>query len=39
LALELVSRLYLLENGQIQLEGSSEEIATHPHVKKAYLGL
>ncbi len=39
LALELVSRLYLLENGQVRLEGSAEEIATHPHVKKVYLGI
>jgi len=39
LALEIVSRVYLLENGQIQLEGSSDEIANHPHVKEAYLGI
>ena len=39
LALEVVSRVYLLENGQIQLEGSSDEIGEHPHIKEAYLGI
>lgn len=39
LALDVVSRVYLLENGQIQIEGSSEEIGSHPHIKKAYLGI
>ena len=39
LALDVVSRVYLLESGQIQMEGSSEEIGSHPHVKRAYLGI
>lgn len=39
LALDVVSRLYLLENGQVQIEGSSEEVGSHPHIKKAYLGI
>jgi branched-chain amino acid transport system ATP-binding protein len=39
LALDVVSRVYLLENGQVQIEGSSEEVGSHPHIKKAYLGI
>jgi branched-chain amino acid transport system ATP-binding protein len=39
LALDVVSRVYLLENGQIEIEGSSEEVGSHPHIKKAYLGI
>jgi branched-chain amino acid transport system ATP-binding protein len=38
-ALELASRAYVLENGRIVMEGSSEELANSEHVKKHYLGL
>lgn len=38
LALQFAQRGYVLENGSIVLEGSSEELATNPDVKKAYLG-
>jgi branched-chain amino acid transport system ATP-binding protein len=39
LALELADRGYVLENGQIQLAGSSRELAHNPDVRKAYLGV
>ena len=39
LALKISSRGYVIENGRIVLEGSSEELLNNPHVKKAYLGL
>lgn len=38
MALNLSKRSYVLENGKIVLEGSSEELLKNPHVKKAYLG-
>ncbi len=38
LALEFAQRGYVLENGNIVLEGSSEELAGNPDVKRAYLG-
>lgn len=38
-ALELASRAYVLENGRIVMEGSSEELAKSEHIKKHYLGL
>ena len=38
-ALELADRAYVLENGRIVLEGSSETLLRHDHIKKAYLGL
>lgn len=38
LALKFAQRGYVLENGSIVLAGSSEELATNPDVKKAYLG-
>ncbi|NLB87658.1 MAG: ABC transporter ATP-binding protein, partial [Syntrophomonadaceae bacterium] len=38
-ALQLSQRAYVLENGMISLEGSSEEVLNNPEVKKAYLGL
>lgn len=38
-ALKLSQRAYVLENGMIALEGSSDEIINNPQVKKAYLGL
>jgi len=38
MALKLASRGYVLETGNIVLEGTSEELAANPEVKKAYLG-
>ncbi|MFQ6014619.1 MAG: ABC transporter ATP-binding protein [Anaerolineae bacterium] len=38
MALEFAQRGYVLENGNIVLEGSSEELAGNPEVRKAYLG-
>ena len=39
LALELASRGYVLENGRIELAGTSEELAGNPDVQRAYLGV
>jgi len=38
MALNFASRGYVLETGSIVLEGTSEELADNPDVKKAYLG-
>ncbi|MBL7184458.1 MAG: ABC transporter ATP-binding protein [Anaerolineae bacterium] len=38
MALKLASRGYVLETGNIVLEGASAELAANPEVKKAYLG-
>ena len=38
-AFDLASTGYVLENGQVVLSGSTAELKTNPHVKKAYLGL
>lgn len=38
MALEFAQRGYVLENGNIVLEGSSTELAGNPNVRKAYLG-
>ncbi len=38
LALRFARRGYVLENGNLVLEGSSEELLNNPDVKKAYLG-
>jgi branched-chain amino acid transport system ATP-binding protein len=38
LALKFAHRGYLLQNGSIVLEGSSEELQNNPEVKKVYLG-
>jgi branched-chain amino acid transport system ATP-binding protein len=37
--LDCVQRGYVIENGKIVIEGSSEELKNNPHVKKTYLGL
>lgn len=39
LALELASRGYVLEDGHIELEGTTEELAGNPDVQRAYLGV
>jgi branched-chain amino acid transport system ATP-binding protein len=38
LALRFAQRGYVLENGNIVLQGSSEKLLANPEVKKAYLG-
>jgi branched-chain amino acid transport system ATP-binding protein len=38
MALQFASRGYVLENGNLALAGSSEELLGNPEVKKAYLG-
>lgn len=38
MALKLASRGYVLETGNIVLQGSSADLAANPEVKKAYLG-
>jgi branched-chain amino acid transport system ATP-binding protein len=38
LALRLADRAYLFEAGEIVLEGTGEELQTHPEVVRAYLG-
>ena len=38
-SLKLADRAYVLENGQIRLEGSGAELMGDPKVREAYLGL
>jgi len=38
-ASEFSDRLYLLENGEISLRGSKDEVLSNDHVRKAYLGI
>ncbi len=38
LALQFAQRGYVLENGNLLLEGPSQELLENPEVKKAYLG-
>lgn len=37
-ALKVADRGYVLENGRVVLEGDSQILRNHKHVKKAYLG-
>jgi branched-chain amino acid transport system ATP-binding protein len=39
LALSLADRGYVLEYGRIRLEGTSEDLARNPEVRRAYLGV
>lgn len=39
LALALANRAYVLEDGRIQLEGTSAELSDNPDVRRAYLGI
>jgi branched-chain amino acid transport system ATP-binding protein len=39
LALDLASRGYVLENGRIELAGTSEALAGNPDVQRSYLGV
>jgi branched-chain amino acid transport system ATP-binding protein len=38
MALEISSYGYILENGEIKLQGPAEVLATDPQVREAYLG-
>jgi branched-chain amino acid transport system ATP-binding protein len=38
MALKFASRGYVLENGNLVLEGKSADLLNNPEVKKAYLG-
>lgn len=38
-ALDLASRVYVLENGRVAMQGTSDELRTSEHIKKHYLGL
>jgi branched-chain amino acid transport system ATP-binding protein len=38
MALKFAQRAYVLESGNLVLEGNSQELLTNPEVKKAYLG-
>jgi branched-chain amino acid transport system ATP-binding protein len=38
MALQFAQRGYVLESGNLVLEGDSAELLTNPEVKKAYLG-
>ena len=37
-ALEMCDRSYLLESGEVVLQGTGKELLGNPHVKRAYLG-
>lgn len=39
LSLSLSNRGYVLENGQIAMEGRGEELLQNPHIRKVYLGI
>jgi branched-chain amino acid transport system ATP-binding protein len=38
IALSVAHRAYVLETGNIALEGSAAELSEHPEVQRAYLG-
>ena len=38
-SLKISSRGYVLENGQVALSGSGDELLENPHIRKTYLGL
>ena len=37
-ALKVADRGYVIENGRITIQGSSQQLLNDPEVKKAYLG-
>ena len=39
MSLSLSSRGYVLENGQIAMEGRGDELLKNPHIRKVYLGI
>src|SRR5256714_2355813 len=38
MALAVADRAYVIQNGQVKLEGRSSEVANNPEVVRAYLG-
>lgn len=38
-SLEIADRAYVLQTGRVILEGDSETVGNHPHIRKAYLGI
>jgi branched-chain amino acid transport system ATP-binding protein len=38
-SLKLSDRGYVLENGQIALNGEGKQLLENPHIRKTYLGL
>jgi branched-chain amino acid transport system ATP-binding protein len=38
-ALQIARRAYVLEEGRIVAEGEPRELASQPHIQRAYLGL
>lgn len=38
MALSIASRAYVLETGEVVLEGPAADLANNPDVRKAYLG-
>jgi branched-chain amino acid transport system ATP-binding protein len=38
-SLEIASRAYIVENGEVIMSGTAAEIAADPELKRAYLGL
>jgi len=39
LAMDIVSRVLLLENGRIRLEGSEKALRNNPYIKEVYMGI
>ena len=37
--LEIATRGYVIETGQVKLQGSAEELRSDPKIRSAYLGL
>jgi branched-chain amino acid transport system ATP-binding protein len=37
-ALQVADRAYVMENGEVLLEGEAADLRYHPEVKRAYLG-
>jgi branched-chain amino acid transport system ATP-binding protein len=38
-ALEVATRGYVIETGQVKLQGSAEDLRNDPKIRSAYLGL
>ena len=38
-SLKIADRAYILENGQITMQGTGKELIVNPKVKEAYLGV
>ena len=38
-SLKIANRAYILENGQITMEGTGKDLLSDPRVKEAYLGV